>query len=87
MIVDDNVVIMGSANINDRSMLGNRDSEIAVIVQDQDKIQSKMNGKPYEVGKFTSQLRRKIYMEHLGIENEQEVIDPIDPAFNKRMSK
>ena len=30
MIVDDRVVIVGSANINDRSMNGNRDSEIAV---------------------------------------------------------
>lgn len=30
MIVDDNYAIMGSANINDRSMLGTRDSEIAV---------------------------------------------------------
>jgi phospholipase D1/2 len=31
MIVDDMFVIVGSANINDRSMLGKRDSEIAVI--------------------------------------------------------
>lgn len=30
MIVDDKAVIMGSANINDRSMQGTRDSEIAV---------------------------------------------------------
>lgn len=30
MIVDDKIVIMGSANINDRSMKGSRDSEIAV---------------------------------------------------------
>ena len=30
MIVDDMFVICGSANINDRSMLGKRDSEIAV---------------------------------------------------------
>jgi phospholipase D1/2 len=30
MIIDDKVVIMGSANINDRSMLGYRDSEIGV---------------------------------------------------------
>ncbi|KAJ2843520.1 hypothetical protein IWW36_005536, partial [Coemansia brasiliensis] len=30
MIVDDRYVIMGSANINDRSMCGNRDSEIAM---------------------------------------------------------
>jgi phospholipase D1/2 len=30
MIVDDCKAIIGSANINDRSMLGDRDSEIAV---------------------------------------------------------
>jgi len=33
MIVDDNLVICGSANINDRSMIGKRDSEVAVIIQ------------------------------------------------------
>lgn len=32
MIVDDNLVICGSANINDRSMIATRDSEIAVII-------------------------------------------------------
>ena len=31
MIIDDKFVLIGSANINDRSMKGNRDSEIAVI--------------------------------------------------------
>lgn len=31
MIIDDTKVIIGSANINDRSLNGNRDSEIAVI--------------------------------------------------------
>lgn len=31
LIVDDDIVILGSANINDRSMQGSRDSEIAVI--------------------------------------------------------
>ncbi len=33
MIVDDMVTIIGSANINDRSLLGNRDSELAIIVE------------------------------------------------------
>lgn len=33
MIVDDRIVICGSANINDRSLLGKRDSEVAVIIQ------------------------------------------------------
>lgn len=32
MIVDDEIVLMGSANINDRSLLGNRDSELAIVV-------------------------------------------------------
>ena len=35
MIIDDNVAIIGSANINDRSMQGSRDSEIAVYLQDE----------------------------------------------------
>jgi phospholipase D1/2 len=33
LIADDQLVICGSANINDRSMLGKRDSEIAVVIK------------------------------------------------------
>lgn len=33
MIVDDKTVICGSANINDRSLIGKRDSEVAVIIE------------------------------------------------------
>lgn len=40
----DRTVIMGSSNLNDRSQCGDRDSEIAMVVQDQDMIPSKMNG-------------------------------------------
>ena len=36
---------MGSANLNDRSQCGNRDSEIALIVEDQDFVPSQMNGR------------------------------------------
>ena len=39
MIVDDSVVILGSANINDRSMNGNRDSELAVVINQPTDIQ------------------------------------------------
>ena len=31
MIVDDEFILIGSANINDRSLRGNRDTEIAVV--------------------------------------------------------
>jgi len=34
MIVDDRYSIIGSANINERSMLGFKDSEIGVMIED-----------------------------------------------------
>lgn len=34
LVVDDRVAVLGSANINDRSQLGDRDSELAVIIRD-----------------------------------------------------
>ncbi|EKM74848.1 hypothetical protein AGABI1DRAFT_132820 [Agaricus bisporus var. burnettii JB137-S8] len=67
MIVDDRRVIMGSANINDRSQKGDGDSEICLVVEDTDMIQSTMNGEPYDVSRFASSLRRKLYREHLGL--------------------
>ncbi|KAI8973863.1 hypothetical protein BDB01DRAFT_854129 [Pilobolus umbonatus] len=70
MIVDDRIVICGSANINDRSLLGNRDSEIAVIVEDTDMIDSKMNGKPqYKASRYAQSLRMQLFKEHLGLLN------------------
>ena len=46
------MVIMGSANLNDRSQCGDRDSEIALLVEDQETIPSRMNGR--YVGGFVS---------------------------------
>jgi phospholipase D1/2 len=46
MIVDDRRVIMGSANLNDRSQKGDGDSEIALVTEDKDMIDSSMDGKP-----------------------------------------
>ncbi|CAO3600983.1 unnamed protein product [Absidia cylindrospora] len=67
LIADDRLVIMGSSNLNDRSQCGDRDSEIALVVEDKDMIQSKVNGKDYEVSKFATMLRRKLWKEHLGL--------------------
>ena len=36
MIVDDSSMIIGSANVNDRSLLGDRDSEIGLIIEEQE---------------------------------------------------
>ncbi|MDI1485223.1 MAG: Phospholipase D1 [Ramalina farinacea] len=74
MIVDDRVAIIGSANINERSMLGSRDSECAAVIRDKDMLQSTMNGQPYRVGRFPHTLRMRLMREHLGIDVD-EVMD------------
>ncbi|RNA09232.1 phospholipase D1 isoform X2 [Brachionus plicatilis] len=61
MIVDDRHVICGSANINDRSMLGKRDSEIAALIHDEEFIDSKLDNKNVKVGKYAYNLRSKIF--------------------------
>ncbi|KAI8140212.1 hypothetical protein BJV82DRAFT_624297 [Fennellomyces sp. T-0311] len=71
-IADDRLVIMGSANLNDRSQCGERDSEIALLVEDQDMIPSQMNGRYYEAGRFAATLRRQLWKEHLGLLNDDE---------------
>ncbi|KAK3185780.1 Phospholipase D1 [Lecanicillium sp. MT-2017a] len=71
IIVDDRVALIGSANINERSMLGNRDSECAAIVRDTDMIWSTMDGKPYQVGRFAHTLRLRLMREHLGLDVDE----------------
>ncbi|KAJ6510983.1 hypothetical protein C8R45DRAFT_965797 [Mycena sanguinolenta] len=67
MIVDDRRVIMGSANLNDRSQKGDGDSEIALVVEDTHMMDSTMNGEPYKVARFAATLRRKLFREHIGL--------------------
>ncbi|KAL3471818.1 hypothetical protein BJX99DRAFT_250113 [Aspergillus californicus] len=71
-IVDDRLFICGSANINDRSQLGYHDSELAIVVEDQDFIDSTMEGKPYRAARLAATLRRQLWREHLGLLPAQE---------------
>ena len=61
LIVDDQSVVIASANINDRSMLGSRDSELGILVQDTNTVESRMNGQPYKAGAFACSLRKSIF--------------------------
>ncbi|KAJ7760900.1 phospholipase D/nuclease [Mycena maculata] len=81
MIVDDKRVIMGSANLNDRSQKGNGDSEIALVVEDHDMVSSRMDGEPYEAARFATTLRRKIFREHLGLIPPQDANDDRPTSF------
>ncbi|KAI9805681.1 MAG: Phospholipase D1 [Piccolia ochrophora] len=74
MIVDDRIAIIGSANINERSMLGLRDSECAAVVRDTDMLWSTMNGEPYLVGRFPHSLRMRLMREHMGL-NVDEIME------------
>ena len=58
---------MGSANLNDRSQVGDHDSEIALVVEDNDQIKTTMDGKPYMASRFAATLRRQLYKQHLGL--------------------
>ncbi|KAJ3807520.1 phospholipase D/nuclease [Lentinula aff. lateritia] len=60
MIVDDRRVIMGSANLNDRSQKRDSDSEIAFVVEDTDLVQSTMDGEPYMASRFAASLKRQM---------------------------
>eukprot|EP01089_Gocevia_fonbrunei_P021987 TRINITY_DN8718_c0_g1_i1.p1 TRINITY_DN8718_c0_g1~~TRINITY_DN8718_c0_g1_i1.p1 ORF type:complete len:260 (+),score=60.83 TRINITY_DN8718_c0_g1_i1:104-781(+) len=82
MIVDDKYTIIGSANINDRSFLGERDSEIAVLIKDKEffsdiNLSSSMSvgltpGLNGKYGKFGHSLRMRLMAEHMGLQWERE---------------
>ncbi|KAJ5150413.1 uncharacterized protein N7500_010602 [Penicillium coprophilum] len=78
-IVDDRTIICGSANINDRSQLGSHDSELAIVMEDQDLIDSKMNGQPYQASRLAATLRRQLWREHLGLLPAQDYDASADP--------
>uniref|UniRef100_A0A4W3I7B7 Phospholipase D1 n=1 Tax=Callorhinchus milii TaxID=7868 RepID=A0A4W3I7B7_CALMI len=87
LIADDNTVIIGSANINDRSMLGKRDSEMAVIVQDTATVPSVMDGAEYQAGPFALRLRLYCFKLILGAFSDPsiDVQDPISERFYKEV--
>ncbi|XP_008163179.1 phospholipase D1 isoform X5 [Chrysemys picta bellii] len=87
LIADDNTVIIGSANINDRSMLGKRDSEMAIIVQDTETVPSVMDGKDYKAGRFAQSLRLRCFRVVLGSSADlsADLQDPVSDRFFKEV--
>ncbi|SCU82768.1 LANO_0B07470g1_1 [Lachancea nothofagi CBS 11611] len=81
LIADDRACIIGSANINERSMLGNRDSEVAALVRDTDLVESKMGDKPYLAGRFAWELRQRLMREHLGC--DVDIVEVVERKFGK----
>jgi phospholipase D1/2 len=93
IIVDDRIALIGSANINERSMIGARDSECAAVVRDTDMLWSVMDGEPYLVGRFAHTLRMRLMREHLGVdvdevmeEERREELDREEQEYETRMN-
>lgn len=77
MIADDMYAILGSANINDRSMMGDRDSEIALVMEDMQFEEGRMNDKAHRRGVVVSALRLQLFREHLGLaDTDDSLLDP-----------
>jgi phospholipase D1/2 len=84
MIIDDRVASVGSANINDRSLMGDHDTEIAVVcemdtIEPIDVMTSIMAGQAYNVSRYAYNLRMNLWNEHLGLPiNDRSAVDVMD---------
>ncbi|XP_044226561.1 phospholipase D1 [Thunnus albacares] len=83
LIADDRCYIIGSANINDRSMLGSRDSELAVFVEDEERVPSIMGGEEYQAGPLTLALRKECFSVLVGATSDTSISidDPVSDEF------
>jgi phospholipase D1/2 len=78
-IIDDKTVICGSSNINDRSQLGFHDSELSIVLQDTEELDTEMDGKPYKAARLAHELRSSLWREHLGLLPPQALNAADDP--------
>lgn len=76
-IVDDRVMIVGSANINDRSMLGDRDTEMALHIVDRKEVTITVGGRQVNVGATPHEARVRLMRMHLGDKKEELDVDDI----------
>ena len=67
-------------------MLGNRDSEVAVVITDTQFLNSTLNNQQVQAGSFSRSLRLALFSEHLGIPAEElsSVVDCVcDDVYKK----
>jgi phospholipase D1/2 len=74
LIVDDAIAILGSANINDRSLNGNGDTELAAVIVDDASASMSDVGQGIKVitRKFAKDLRMRLWEKHLGMSVDQQ---------------
>jgi phospholipase D1/2 len=84
LIVDDRVAVLGSANINDRSQLGNRDSELAIVIRDDDQVNVKLDGVHQEpVSANIHNLRVRLWKKLFGLMKGAEPAHSLSDVIDK----
>ena len=85
MIVDDLYALIGSANINDRSLLGDRDSELAVLIADNNTLRADVNGKgsQREVRRFAHELRKDLWKKIFGFAHGKAPANELEQAIDQ----
>lgn len=64
MVIDDRYLVIGSGNLNRRSM--RTDSELGAAVVDTDSVGSTIRGEPQQVARLALRYRQALWSEHLG---------------------
>ena len=59
--------------------MGLHDSELTIVMEDYDTIDSTMDGRPFKAGRHAATLRRMLWREHLGLLPAQELDASNDP--------
>eukprot|EP01035_Chromulina_nebulosa_P020047 gene20047-26027_t len=85
LIVDDRIAIIGSANINDRSMIGDRDSEVALRIEDTEGIDIWFGKNLFRVGKKIHEFRIQLMSQHVAYEHcPEKLVNIIDESTFQR---
>tara|TARA_R110002050_G_scaffold282049_1_gene429825 strand:- start:1994 stop:4417 length:2424 start_codon:yes stop_codon:yes gene_type:complete len=91
MIIDDRYIICGSANINDRSMMGDRDSELCIVTNEPShKCETVIwDGMSVKVSPLAHSLRKRLFRDYLGLSEEEDnlVVDPLSDSTYKLLWK
>jgi len=84
LIADDRVAILGSANINDRSQIGNRDSELAVTVRDDETVFVKLDGAHMDqVSANVHLLRMRLWKKLFGLMGSEQPANNLALCLDK----
>uniref|UniRef100_A0A452YXY0 Uncharacterized protein n=1 Tax=Aegilops tauschii subsp. strangulata TaxID=200361 RepID=A0A452YXY0_AEGTS len=61
--------------------------QIAVVIEDKEVVNSKMDGRHWEAGKFSLSLRLSLWAEHLGLHRGEvnHIMDPMDDTTFKNI--